>query len=79
MACSIRPSDAVAAMVLCREHRRRRPGRFVAQARRRRLMLLQLAAGQRAKVGRLVKARQPAKRLLAAVGVELRLRLWPPI
>jgi hypothetical protein len=30
-------------------------------------------------VGRLVKARQPAKRLLAAVGVELRLRPWPPI
>lgn len=65
-------------MALYREHRRRRPGRFVAQARRRRLMLLQLAAGLRAKAARLVKARQPVKRLLAAVGVELRLRPLPP-
>ena len=65
-------------MVLYREHRRRRPGRFVARARRRRLMLLQLAAEQRAKLGRRVKARQPANRLLVAVGVELRLRPLPP-
>ena len=65
-------------MALYREHRRRRPGRFVARARRRRLMLLQPAAGQRAKAGPRVKARQPAKRLLAAVGVELRLRPLPP-
>ena len=65
-------------MVLYREHRRRRPGRFVAQARRRRPMLLQVAEGRPAKVGRLVKARQPVKRRLAAAGVELRRRPLPP-
>ncbi len=40
-------------------------------------MPLQLAAAPRAKARRLVKARQPAKRLLAAVGVERRLRPLP--
>jgi len=64
-------------MDLCREHRRLRPGRFVAQARRRRLMLLHVAAGRPAKAGRPVKVRLPVKRLPAAGGVERHLRPLP--